>query len=83
MIREWKFANPRNAASGAIRQLDSNVSKSRKLSSFIYAIPNASKYNINSQNEILEFIKNQGFQVNNQHFFIKKTLMMSQIKLKS
>ena len=59
------FANPRNAASGSIRQLDSNVTKRRNLESFFYQVL-SDKTNGNlktSQLETLDFLREQGFQV--------------------
>ena len=58
------FANPRNAAAGSVRQLDSKVAASRKLDAFLYHLPNAGEYNIKTHYEALEFIKKQGFIVN-------------------
>ena len=48
------FANPRNAAAGTIRQLDSKVAASRNLDIFLYQIVSAEQY-VNTQAEALEF----------------------------
>ena len=61
---EELFANPRNAAAGSIRQLDSKVAASRNLDCFLYHLPEASKYNIKTHEEALNFIQNLGFVVN-------------------
>lgn len=61
---ETPFSNPRNAAAGSVRQLDSKIAAKRNLSTFIYHMPNAKQYNINSQYEALEFMKQNGFTVN-------------------
>lgn len=64
--REGKdlLANPRNAAAGSIRQLDSKIAASRNLETFIYHLPNAVDYGIHTHQESLEFMKNLGFNVN-------------------
>ena len=64
--REGKelLANPRNAAAGSIRQLDSKIAASRNLETFIYHLPNATQYGIHTHKESLEFMKNLGFNVN-------------------
>lgn len=55
------FQNPRNAAAGSVRQLDSNISKERNLDAFLYHVPiNPFK----THYESLEFIKELGFIVN-------------------
>ena len=57
------FANPRNAAAGTIRQLDSKVVAKRALDIFLYTIVDANKY-VESQKEALEYLKTLGFKVN-------------------
>ena len=58
------FQNARNLASGSVRQLDSKVAASRKLSNFIYHLPNPKDYGIYSHEEALNFMSNLGFVVN-------------------
>ena len=58
------LANPRNAAAGSVRQLDSKVAASRNLDCFIYHLPNPEDYNIKTHYEALEFMKSLGFIVN-------------------
>lgn len=58
------FQNPRNAAAGSIRQLDSKIAAQRKLDSFIYHLPNPEDYGIKTHNAALKFMKELGFKVN-------------------
>lgn len=58
------FANPRNAAAGSVRQLDSKIAAKRKLDCFLYHLPNAIDYGINTHYEALNYIKELGFIVN-------------------
>ncbi len=61
---EALFANPRNAAAGSIRQLDSKIAASRKLDAFWYYLVNPLRLNITKHSDALNFLKTQGFKVN-------------------
>jgi len=57
------FANPRNAAAGSLRQLDSSVTASRKLSYFVYSLGEVSaNFFCNSQAELHQKLQAFGFQ---------------------
>lgn len=56
------FANPRNAAAGSLRQLDSKVTASRKLDIFIFNLQFSDK-KIDTHTESLDFLKDLGFHV--------------------
>ncbi len=61
---EKEFANPRNAAAGSVRQLDSKITAKRNLDFMAYFIPNPEKYGIKTQKESLDFLKELGFKTN-------------------
>ena len=61
---EAPFKNPRNAAGGSLRQLNPEITKSRKLDVFNYTIVEPEKYGLKSQYEALKFLENKGFSVN-------------------
>ena len=58
------FANPRNAAAGSVRQLDSKIAAKRNLDFMAYFILNPDKYGIKTQGESLAFLKELGFKTN-------------------
>lgn len=58
------FANPRNAAAGSVRQLDSSVAAKRNLSTFIYHLPSPKEFQINNHYDSLMFMKKMGFVIN-------------------
>ena len=60
---EKEFANPRNAAAGSVRQLDSKIASERNLSTFIYHMPVPGN-NIKTQKDDLDYMKELTFTVN-------------------
>ncbi len=63
------FKNPRNAAAGTIRQLDSKVVSKRKLDAFMhYSIADNG---INNHYESLQFLKDLGFKINDKTTYCK------------
>lgn len=61
---EQIFANPRNAAAGSLRQLDTKITASRNLSVFLYSAANFSELNVSSQTELLEKLAELGLRTN-------------------
>lgn len=55
------FQNPRNAAAGSIRQLDSKIAKERKLDIYLYHLPNTP---LSSHYETMKYLKDLGFPTN-------------------
>ena len=62
---EEKFANPRNAAAGSLRQLDPKIAASRNLSIFVYGIGgDGEAYQLDSHGQALDYLDELGFQTN-------------------
>lgn len=58
------FANPRNAAAGSLRMLDSKITAQRPLALYSYAIGYVEGAEIHSQKEALDYLRALGFPVN-------------------
>lgn len=69
---ESRFANPRNAAAGSLRQLDSTVTAKRTLQIFLYGVAEATGYSFETQWEALHTLPKWGFKVNTEHARICK-----------
>jgi DNA ligase (NAD+) len=63
-LGEELFANPRNAAAGSLKLLDSSLVAKRHLDMWIYGVGYVEGSEFKTQSETLEFLKNSGFNVN-------------------
>ena len=61
---EPPFANPRNAAAGSLRQLDSRITAKRPLDIYCYGVGMVTDLELTSHSEILQRLKALGFRVN-------------------
>lgn len=61
---EPTFANPRNAAAGSLRQLDSTITSKRILDIFCYGVGMVEGFSVTSQWEVLQTLSQCGFKVN-------------------
>ena len=68
---ETPLQNVRNAAAGSIRQLDSKITAKRNLDSFVYQLLNVEDYNIKTQSEAFNLLKEYGFNVNKENKVFK------------
>jgi len=59
------FANPRNAAAGSLRQLDSRITATRNLQVNIYSPGNIDNFSVPSQMEFIQALQDWGFPINN------------------
>lgn len=60
------FANPRNAAAGSLRQLDTSITARRHLSTFIYYLMKPESLGIEKQSEALKKMAEWGFRTNSE-----------------
>jgi DNA ligase (NAD+) len=58
------FANPRNAAAGSLRQLDSKVTAKRPLEIFVYGVGRVAELVLESHSDTLYALQNLGFRIN-------------------
>lgn len=68
---EQPFANPRNAAAGSLRQLDSKLAAARKLDIFLYSINDFTELDATSQSEALTELDQLGFKTNPERIVAK------------
>lgn len=61
---ESPFANPRNAAAGSVRQLDTKIAAERKLSILIYDLISHGEKNFKTHLEVFSYLKDLNFKVN-------------------
>ncbi|GGB10626.1 NAD-dependent DNA ligase LigA [Macrococcus hajekii] len=59
-------ANPRNAAAGSLRQLDSKLAAKRKLDIFLYSVNDLRELNVQSQSAALDKLDDIGFKTNHE-----------------
>lgn len=57
------FANPRNAAAGSLRQLDSRIAAERKLDIFVFNLQRVEGKELSSHSQSIEYLASLGFKV--------------------
>ncbi len=63
LSKDTPFANPRNAAAGSLRQLDSRIAAERRLDIFIFNVQAAEGLTFSTHSESLDYMEKLGFKV--------------------
>lgn len=63
------FANPRNAAAGSLRQLDTKIAASRNLDIFLYAVADFGEMGVETHSAGLDMLETLGLKVNKERRF--------------
>lgn len=69
---KYKALNARNGAAGSVRNLDTNITAKRPLDAFFYNLSYYEDIQFETQEDMMKFLKEQGFKVN-PYFFVLKT----------
>ncbi|MCD2137481.1 NAD-dependent DNA ligase LigA [Salinicoccus halitifaciens] len=68
---EALFQNPRNAAAGSLRQLDSKLAAERNLSIFLYSVNDLAQIEATTQGEALDILDDLGFRTNKERRLVR------------
>lgn len=68
---EELFANPRNAAAGSLKLLDSKIVAKRHLSIYVYGVGHYEGMDFKTHLEVLEYLKDAGFRINPNYVLCK------------
>ncbi|MFH1889961.1 MAG: NAD-dependent DNA ligase LigA [Candidatus Kuenenbacteria bacterium] len=74
-----RFANPRNAAAGTVRQLDPKIAANRDLHAFFYSIDNDMDQPLTTQFQKLKFLQELGFRVEKHYVKIDKIQQVEKV----
>jgi DNA ligase (NAD+) len=76
ILEEKLFANPRNAAAGSLRQLNPEITASRRLDIYIFNVQSSKDVIFSSHYDSLKYLQAQGFNINP---YIKKCENINQV----
>ena len=75
------FANPRNAAAGSLRQLDSSITKKRPLKFFAYTLGEISNNPVDNQKDLIDLLKKYGFKTTQDFYLCKNFNELNRVYL--
>jgi DNA ligase (NAD+) len=58
-----RYVNARNTAAGSLKQKDSRITASRPLTAYIYAVLDSVGFNLNTQWDMLDYLRDMGFRI--------------------